>query len=168
MESEEGGDAAGALSRREGTIRKNVRLTPEALARVQRWAEENRVSFSAALESLALIGLGEAPQVAVMPAVIAAMRAEVQRQAHRLAALTAAAAVESAVTMRLVSNLILERERAKGADPEEGRARYLAIRNRARLQAVDAVRKREGLEELIGRGADQQVQVPQEGRLDER
>ena len=103
-----------------------------------------------------------------MPAVIAAMRAEVQRQAHRLAALTAAAAVESAVTMRLVSNLILERERAKVADPEEGRARYLAIRNRARLQAVDAVRKREGLEELIGRGPDQQVHVPQEGRLDER
>ncbi len=156
------------MQRREGTVRKQIRLTPEALERVQKWADENGVTFSSALETLTLIGLGDAPQLAMMPVVISAIRDEVQRQAHRLAALSAAAAVESAVTMRLVSNVILERERER--DPQGGRERYQAIRNRARLQAVDAVRKREGLEELIGgnRGADQQDQVPQESRLESR
>ncbi len=161
METDEGGGAGGPIPRLEGTVRKNVRLTPATLARVQGWADANGVSFSAALEQLALIGLGEAPQLAVLPTVISAMRREVQRQAHRLAALTAAAAVESAVTARLVSNLILERERAR--DPEGGRERYLAIRQRARLQAVDAVRRREGLEELIGHGADEQASLSQKG-----
>lgn len=161
MEIDEGGGSGGPIPRREGTVRKNVRLTPTTLERVQTWAEANGVSFSSALEQMALIGLGDAPQLAVLPTVISAIRREVQRQAHRVAALTAAAAVESAVTMRLVSNVILERERER--DPDGGRERYLAIRQRARLQAVDAVRRREGLEELIVDGPAQQAAFPQEG-----
>ena len=146
------------MQRRPGTERKQVRLTPEFRERVQAWADEQGVSFSSALETLARLGLGDAPQLAVMPMVISAMRDEVQRQANRLAALSVTAAVESAVTTRLVSNLILERER--GRDPEAGRERYEAIRNRARLQAVQAVRKREGLEELLD-GRLREGEVPE-------
>ncbi len=160
-ETQEGGDVGEAdwrgLDRRRGTERKTVRLTPEFRERVQAWADQQGVSFSSALETLALLGMGDAPQLAVMPMVIFAMREEVQRQANRLASLSVTAAVESAVTTRLVSNLILERERSR--DPERGRERYEAIRNRARLQAVQAVRKRDGLEELLD-GRVREGQVP--------
>jgi hypothetical protein len=55
-------------------------------------------------------------------------------------------------------------ERERGRDPEGGRDRYEAIRNRARVQAVQAVRKREGLEELLnGRVREGKVPAGQGG-----
>ncbi len=60
------------LDRRRGMERKTVRLTPEFRERVQAWADEQGVGFSSALETLALLGIGDAPRLAVMPAVISA------------------------------------------------------------------------------------------------
>lgn len=110
---------------------------------VQAWADEHGVTFSSALETLALLGLKEDPHLAMLPVVISAMRDEVQRQSHRISALLAAAAVESGVAARLAGAVVSDRF---------GREKYEAARTRARLQAVDSVRRREGLEELIGGG----------------
>lgn len=141
------------MERRRGTERKQVRLTPGTRERVEAWAEENRVSFSSAIETLALLGLKEDPHVAMLPVVISAMRDEVQRQSHRISALLAAAAVESGVAARMAGAVVSERY---------GREKYEQARTRARLQAVDSVRRREGLEELIG-GDLREGELPEGG-----
>jgi hypothetical protein len=83
------------------TARKCVWLTDETRAAVQAWADRTETSFSAALETLARVGLGEAPERAVAPALVSTVRREIQQQMHRLASLYAATAIEAGVASRL-------------------------------------------------------------------
>ena len=48
------------------TERKHVRLTPEARTTIQRWADREGLSFSAALEALARRALRRAPAGAAL------------------------------------------------------------------------------------------------------
>ena len=86
-----------ARTRRENatTARKSVWLTEEACGAVQAWAEKHGTSFSAALETLARVGLGQGPQQAIAPALVSLLRREVQQQFHRVASLYAATAIEA-------------------------------------------------------------------------
>ncbi|GAC1646604.1 MAG: hypothetical protein NVS4B2_35840 [Chloroflexota bacterium] len=104
------------ISRRQNTAPKRVWLTHGTREAVQMWADAQGVSFSSALDTLARIGLGQAPSLAVAPMVVSAVRTEVQRQTHRLAALIAAAALESGVTARLAGATLREvMAQARGA-----------------------------------------------------
>lgn len=131
------------IARRQHTAPKRVWMTHETRGAVQAWADENGVSFSSALETLARIGLGEAPSRAVAPMVVSAVRTEVQRQTHRLAALLAATAVEVGMAARLAGATLRQLR------PDE----YEAIKRAARLDAVDALRRREALGEVVDGGA---------------
>lgn len=135
-------EIARSAPRRQHTRAKHVRLTDETLEAVQAYADAQGVSFSSALETLARIGLGQAPSLAVAPMVVSAVRTEVQRQTHRLAALIAAAALESGVTARLAGATL------RTLRPNE----YEEIKRAARLDAVQALRRREGLAEVINDG----------------
>src|SRR6266540_4215129 len=73
------GDAAGR-ERLDGA--KTVWLTDEGRAQVQAWAEAQGVSFSAAIETLARVGLGQAPAEAFAPALVSTVRREIQQQFH--------------------------------------------------------------------------------------
>jgi len=129
-----------ARTRRENatTARKCVWLTEGARAAVQAWAQEHGTSFSAALETLARVGLGQPPQGAIAPALVSVLRREVQQQFHRVAALYAATAIEAGVASRL-SGAALRTLR-----PEE----YEKIKQTARLDAVPTLRRRNALREL--------------------
>jgi hypothetical protein len=139
------------IARRQHTAPKRVWLTHETRAAVQEWADVQGVSFSSALDTLARIGLGQAPGQAVAPMVVSAVRTEMQRQTHRLAALLAATALESGVTARLAGATL------RTLRPDQ----YEAIKRAARLDAVQALRRREGLAEVID-GGDREGELPHE------
>lgn len=124
-------------SRRTNTAPKRIWLTDETRQAVQQWADQNGVSFSAALETLARLGLGQSPAEALSPVVISTVRTEIQRQLHRLASLLASTALEAGMASRLA-----------GASLKQLRpAEYDVIKQAARLDAVQSLRRREFLSE---------------------
>lgn len=70
------------------TAPKRIWLTDDTRAAVQQWADANGTSFSAALEALTRLGLGQAPTEALAPIVVSVIRSEVQQQFHRVASRT--------------------------------------------------------------------------------
>jgi hypothetical protein len=109
--------------RRVGTKQKAVWLTEESQAAVQQWADENQTTFSAAIETLARLGLGEAPATAMMPILLATVRSSVATQFERLAKLLSAAAIDSGVAARLAGAtarlMIQDRAAERPADFED-------------------------------------------------
>lgn len=120
------------------TGRKQIWLTDETRGAVQEWADAQGISFSAALESLARLGLGQQPELALAPALVSLVRRELQQQAHRLASLYASTAIEAGVTARLVGATL---RTLREADYEQ-------IKRAARIDAVAALRRRSALLEL--------------------
>jgi len=68
-----------AVRRRKSTSRKSIRLTDDGRVKIQTWADEQGVSFSAAIESLCLLGMGEPAAVAFAPFMVSAVRFKIQR-----------------------------------------------------------------------------------------
>lgn len=128
--------------RRANTAPKRIWLTDATRQAVQTWADQNGVSFSAALETLARLGLGQAPTEALAPLVVSSLRAELQQQMHRLASLLAAAALDAGMASRLAGATL------KQLRPAE----YDAIKQAARLDAVQALRRRDFLREAAQDG----------------
>ncbi len=120
------------------TAPKYIWLTDGGRQAIQAWADRQGVSFSAAIETLARLGLAQAPEEAVAPALISVVRREIAGQLHRLASLTAAAALEAGIAARMASAAI-KRQR-----PSE----YEAIKQAVRLDAARALRRRRVLEAL--------------------
>ena len=83
------------------TGRKQIWLTEDGRQAIQAWATVQHISFSAAIETLAQLGLHEAPEDAVAPALISVVRREIAQQLHRLASLTAATALDAGIAARL-------------------------------------------------------------------
>jgi hypothetical protein len=106
-----------AVPRRAGTVRKQIRMTPHGLEEVQRWAGANNSSFSAAIESLALIGLEDDIARVLVPLVLSVVSRTVERALGRYAKLTAFAAIEAGTASRLTGALLLQeiRQQAQGA-----------------------------------------------------
>jgi hypothetical protein len=70
-------------------------------ARCEHGDDENQTTFSAAIETLARLGLGEPLATAILPVVLATLRSSVAAQFQRLAGLLSHAAIESATAARL-------------------------------------------------------------------
>lgn len=85
------------MKRRRGTIEKKIRLTSDGLDAVGRWADQNNVSFSAAIETLVRLGLGEPAATALTPALTRAIQPTLASDHARLAALIAYTVIESDV-----------------------------------------------------------------------
>ena len=82
---------------------KHVYLSEEGRAAVQAWADREGVSFSAAIETLARLGLQEDPRDAWSPALTAKIIGAVRADLGRYRGLLAATALDAAVAMRMAS-----------------------------------------------------------------
>jgi hypothetical protein len=91
------------MPRRVGTIPKEIRLTEEGLQAVQAWADQQGMSFSAAIETLARLGLGQAPQDAMLPAVVSVIRREIGSNYDRIIKLILYNIIESGIAARMAS-----------------------------------------------------------------
>ncbi len=105
---------------RRGTRRKCIWLTNETRAAIQAWADANQTGFSAALETLARLGLGEPVESAMTPVLASVVRRAVLSQMERFAKLAATAAIQSGMASNL-SRAVLR----------------LAIQNRAKARPRD-------------------------------
>jgi hypothetical protein len=117
---------------------KHVYLSEAARAGVQAWADREGVSFSAALDTLARLGLGEDPRDAWTPVLTAKLLGAVRADLARYRALLAATALDAGIAMRMASAA------AKTLRPRD----YPRMKRLARLEAVEALRRRDALAEL--------------------
>ena len=120
------------------TRAKHVCLTDDARAAVQAWADREGVSVSAAIETLARLGLQQDPRDAWGPALAAKVVGAVRADLGRYRALLAATALDAGITLRVASAA------TRTLRPKE----YPDIKRLARLEAVAALRRRDALAEL--------------------
>ena len=106
------------LERRlEPTEAKLIKLTPRGRQAIQVWAEANRLNFSAAIETLALIGLQDERSLYIMPALQEAARQAMRLAFNRLARLLSDIAIEAAAGRTVAEGVLLQliRETAAAA-----------------------------------------------------
>jgi hypothetical protein len=119
------------MQRRRGTIEKKIRLTPETYEAVEQWATENGVSYSAAVDTLCRLGLGQSPAEAVAPVVVSSIRREIASTYDRIIRLTLFNIIESGIASRMAS--VAVRELKPG--------QYEAIRKAAIIDARRSIAK---------------------------
>jgi hypothetical protein len=117
---------------------KHVYLSQEARAGVQAWADREGVSFSAALDTLARLALGEDPRDAWGPVLTAKLLGAVRAELGRYRALLAATALDAGTTLRIAAAA------TRVLRPKE----YPDIKRLARAEAVHSLRRRDALAEL--------------------
>jgi len=119
------------MQRRRGTIEKKIRLTPETYDAVEQWAKDNNVSYSAAVDTLCRIGLGQPPAEAVAPVVVSSIRREIASTYDRIIRLTLFNIIESGIASRMASVAVRELK------PEQ----YKAIREAVLVDARRSIAK---------------------------
>ena len=123
--------------RAEATLRKQVRLTGETIERIHAWrtTQGGNCSFSAAIEALARIGLGDDPSTAFMSVMVSVMRRQFETLSNRLARLASHSAIESGIASRLTGFLVLRTPTTKELMHPQAyeRLRQLARRDSAWL-----------------------------------
>jgi predicted DNA binding CopG/RHH family protein len=117
--------------RRKATTKKNVRLTDEGIGSIQAWATEHGLSFSAALETAALLGIKENPTDALAPALMSLMKSTIRTEYDRLIRLVLFNIVETGFSSRMASAAV----RMQEPDLE----RFIKIREAARADARRSV-----------------------------
>lgn len=118
---------------RRDTHRKNIRLSPEAIERIDLWASLQNMTFSAALETLALLALKDAPPDAYIGPLEAAVRGTVRAEMARVTALLASSAIDA--NAGYLVGLAVAKESRNAAT-------YQSLKQAARLTARTTVRQR--------------------------
>ena len=112
------------------TCPKKVLLTTDGVALIDQWAQQHDVSFSAAIETLARVGLGLPTTEAFAPVMISTIRRAVDAGSDRLARMLAYAVVEAGMAQRLTAALLCQ------LAPAEAETQIAAARTEARLALV--------------------------------
>jgi len=102
------------MERRKDTIKKNIRLTEKGRNEIQAWADDHGVSFSAAIESLANIGMGKPLDEALAPVILSLIRRTIHSEYDRLIRLVIYGIVESGYAARMASAAV--RQQVKDLD----------------------------------------------------
>ena len=131
--------------------RRQVTLTPEAAELVEDWAGRQGMSFSAALETLARLGLKQAPPDAYAGALEAAVRGVAREEMARQTALLASASVDAHAAFFLafaVASRGLPRDQADKLRQEARDAARRTLRTRASVEGREQLRALLAGEEL--------------------
>ncbi len=162
-----------------GARAKNVTLTREAREKIQEFADSHYLSFSAAIEWLALTGLGMPSREAVELVMISTIEAVMRQQYNRFAKLNAFAAMEAGQAARLsaASLRLLVQNRRKAvpgkdwqdtifdSDPpgfEGADDAYDHIKKLTRRDTAYLLKQKEFFQDLLKEMQD--IQEPQEAR----
>ena len=90
------------------TAKKMITLTHEGREQLQKFADAHDMSFSAAIETLALVGMEADLTVVLVPLLQEAVQSGLKRHFNRLAKLSVTAAVEAAMAHDLTAMLLLQ------------------------------------------------------------
>lgn len=114
------------------TRKKLVSLTVDGRERIQAYADTHKLSFSASIEALALIGLETDFAAAVTPLLRETVQKALQRQFNRMAKLGLLAAAEAAMAHELVTILLLQHLRQEAVRfPQDFESRMAVSRDPA-------------------------------------
>jgi hypothetical protein len=95
------------------TKKKHITLTPTGLAKIQTWADAQKLSFSAAIETLALLGLDDDQSDLIIPALKAVVRQSLALTFNRFAKLLSDIAIESATARTMSEAVFLQHIRVE-------------------------------------------------------
>ncbi|MFQ5419426.1 MAG: hypothetical protein ACE5EY_03580 [Anaerolineae bacterium] len=90
------------------TRKKNLTLTQDGHDQIETYAQAHGLTFSAAIESLALIGMKADLSALLIPLINTSVEKGMQRHFNRMAKLTLLAATEAAMAHDLVTMLLLQ------------------------------------------------------------
>ena len=96
------------MQRRRVSIEKKIRLTSDTSDAVEHWATRNGVSYSAAVDTLCRLGLGQPPAEAIAPVVVSSIRREITSTYDRVIRLTLFNIIESGIASRMASVAVRE------------------------------------------------------------
>ncbi len=137
--------------RAESTAPKRIWLTEDGRDQIQAWADEHGMSFSAAIETLAKLGMGEATEVALAPAILSIIRQELGSSHARLVRLILYGIIEAGIANRMASAAVkYQRQDEPGV--------YEDIRSQARLAAKRNIERgtmAQVIKEIMGYGGSE-------------
>ena len=97
------------------TRTKTITLTDDGREQIQAFAETHQMTFSAAIETLALVGLEADLTTLLVPLINNSVSKGMQRQFNRMAKLGVLAAAEAAMAHELTTMLLLQQIRQEAA-----------------------------------------------------
>ena len=104
------------LQERSGSTRKKtITLTDAGREQIQTFAKKHQMTFSAAIETLALIGMEADLTALLIPLIQSSIEKGMQRQFNRMAKLGVLAAAEAAMAHELTTMLLLQQIRQEAA-----------------------------------------------------
>lgn len=101
--------------RSDKTYSKHIMLTEFGREKIEAWAEANGINFSAAIETLALLGLDDERSSYAIPALRATTLQGIRLSFNRIARLLSDIAVESAVARTMSEGIMLQLVRQQAA-----------------------------------------------------
>lgn len=143
--------------RLESTYRRTIRLTGPGQAKIQAWAEANDLSFSDAIETLALLGLGDERSGYIIPALRSLVLQGIGLAFNRIAGLLSAIAIEAAIARTMSEGVMLQLIREVAASHPDDFEAVMSVRRDGRWPAHTRIRrfhddiKASMTEEAIGR-----------------
>lgn len=99
--------SSGPTRRNKQTFPKHIKLTEVGRRDIEAWAQANQLNFSAAIETLALLGLEKEASSYMIPAMRATTLQGIRLAFNRLARLLSDIAIESAVNRTMSEGILL-------------------------------------------------------------
>ncbi|MGH2535823.1 MAG: hypothetical protein ACRDHL_00340, partial [Candidatus Promineifilaceae bacterium] len=118
--------------RPETTYSKHVRLTEFGREKIEAWAQANGLNFSAAIETLALMGLEDERSLYAIPALRAITLQGIRLSFNRLARLLSDIAIEAAVSRTMSEGIMLQLVRELAAESPDDFETLLRVRRDGR------------------------------------
>jgi hypothetical protein len=97
------------------TRKKTITLTDDGRAQIQTFAKQHQMTFSAAIETLALIGMEADLSTLLIPLIHSSVERGMTRQFNRIAKLGLLAAAEASMAHDLTTMLLLQQIRQEAA-----------------------------------------------------
>jgi hypothetical protein len=144
--------------RPEKTYSKHVMLTEYGRARIEGWARENQLNFSAAIETLALLGLDDERSTFIIPALRATTLQGIRLTFNRQARLLSDIALEAAVARTMSEGIMLQLVRQAAAEHPEDFEEELLVRRDSRAVTDTRIRRfHDGLKARVEETAVQRL-----------
>jgi hypothetical protein len=122
------------------TYSKHIKLTEFGREKIEAWAKTNGLNFSAAIETLALMGLEDQRSSYAIPALRATTLQGIRLAFNRIARLLSAIAVEAAASRTMSEGIMLQLIREMATDYPDGFMAMMRISRDGRDQVHSRIR----------------------------
>jgi hypothetical protein len=122
------------------THSKHIKLTGAGREKIEAWAQQNGLNFSAAIETLALLGLDDERSGYVVPAIRATTLQGIRLAFNRIARLLSDIAIESAAARTMSEGVMLQLVRLQAAEQPDDFETVMRVYRDGRYPLHDRIR----------------------------